>query len=182
MGRVGIIALAASLAVNVFLGGFVAGRMLGPSDQRSGAERFTQQALTGEYAETSPATRAAFRKAYADRREEMRLGRAEARAARLAFLEAAGSDQWDRAAVEAALENVKTIERKRETARSALLLDALESMQADERKAWVARSVARMKNGRSGDGRFGAQREGGRRRDRPATEPVEAAPPPRPND
>ncbi len=73
MGRIGMIALAASLAANVFLGGFVAGRVLGPSNTQHGNElttaRLTKRDLAGDPREMSPAAREAFRNAYINRRD-----------------------------------------------------------------------------------------------------------------
>ncbi len=175
MGRIGLIALAVSLAANVFLGGFVAGRLLGLSDTEKSGElsttRFTKRDVPGDPREMSPAAREAFRKAYLDRRGELAQGRQESRMARRAFLESVSAAEWDRAAVEMALADIMTIERKRETARSALLVDALENMPVEERRAWVARSADRFSDGRFRD-RYRRGRDDARKlRDTPQDAP-----------
>ncbi len=80
------------------------------------------------------------------------MGRQVSRAARRAFLEAVSAEEWDRKAAETVLADIKAIERSREAARSALLLDALEKMPVEERRAWVASGADRFGGGRFRDG------------------------------
>jgi len=161
MGRGLMIALALSLGANVFLGGFVAGRLLNRPPPimpppPSAAGLALPGELFGRHADLSPETRKIIRGAYASRREAFRESRADAKRLRNAFSRALAADPWDRADAEAALAEWRAFESMRRTETAMLMIDIFEKLPADERAAVTARARER----------HGAQRRDHRWQDR----------------
>jgi len=146
--------LALSLAANVFLGGFVAGRMVGgPPHERGmgrGAEFVREMSwrIRGDFEELSPAARNAFRKVFEDRRDELRGSFRETRRLRRAFSEALSADIWNRTEVEAALAALRAVESAHQATLAASLVDAFEGLSPEDRKALVAAMDRRRPDGR----------------------------------
>ncbi|MBI1391803.1 MAG: periplasmic heavy metal sensor [Alphaproteobacteria bacterium] len=181
MGRAVTIALAASLAANVFLGGFVVGRVTNapPSPPDGGHERGPRppvavdgspSRLLGRSLAASETARAAFRDAFAEHREKFRDDRVESRRLREAAREALLAEPFDRAKAKAALRAVADHFQAREDQRTDFLLDVFESLSREER-AKVIEAFAAMPEGdprrRRGDRRpgFREERMRGMRRD-----------------
>jgi uncharacterized membrane protein len=141
MGRGLTVLLILSLAANVFLGGFVAGRFVGgpphhphlmpmPGDLSARGAFRDLEALT-------PEERDAFRAVFKQKRGEFRKTMHDVFTLRTAFGEALAADPWDRARVEKALADLTAAEGARQTAVSMLLIDAFETLPAEKRKALV---------------------------------------------
>lgn len=173
MGRGLTVLLVVSLAANVFLGGFVAGRFVGgpphhphmmplPGDL-GGRGGFR------ELAALSPEEREAFRAVFKDKRRMIHDGVREAAKLRTAFGDALAADPWDRAKAETALADLTAAEGARQSALSKLLIDAFEGLPADKRKALVEEATKRAEETRRPRG---SRRRGGfDRRDGPPPPP-----------
>lgn len=164
MGRGVIVALLlSSLAVNVFLGGFVAGRILGASpDETADAPPVPGRgAFPRDPSRLSPEARAAFRASFEANRADLRSGRRGVLAARRELAETLSADEWDRAAVEAAMEKVRIAREAQSSAQNRMLIDAFEKLSVEERKAFVAaqseRQTVSRRFLRSGRGQSGEE-------------------------
>ena len=132
-------ALAVSLAANVFLGGFVAGRLVGrdgppPLDERSGRHAF---GMFRDIEGLSEEDRAAFRSAFERKRDDMRGEWRAIGGARSAFSEALSADPWDRAAAELALQKVIEARGAQEAAFGAMMIDVFEDLSPEGRRALI---------------------------------------------
>ncbi|MEQ8934875.1 MAG: periplasmic heavy metal sensor [Amphiplicatus sp.] len=140
MNRGLTILLAVSIAANVFLGGFVAGRLLGgpphgkPDHSFDGGRTFSLK-MAGEIEELSPEAREAFRKVFAESRERLIKNHRETKRLRKALSEALAADPWSRTQVEAAHAELRAAESAQQAALAALLIDAFEGLSAEDRKA-----------------------------------------------
>ena len=102
MGRGIVIALALSLAANVFLGGFVAGRMAGGPHHRDGAPAFSMRRDGPDgFSDLTPAARDSLRRAFKARRAASREQFRAARELHEEFVDILSADVYDRAAAEA---------------------------------------------------------------------------------
>ena len=170
MNRGLAIALAASLAANVFLGGFVAGRLFnapppkpvaeagerplgerqaappgvdGRPDRRAfaGGGPLGGFGLTG--ADLPPEARAVLRETLRERRGDFRRDRIREQRLRAALRKALDADEFDRDAVEQAMTEMAEFHSARQKRFSAFLIDFFESLPAEERKAILERSAER---------------------------------------
>ncbi|HXI86706.1 MAG TPA: periplasmic heavy metal sensor [Parvularculaceae bacterium] len=137
-----VIALAVSLAANVLLGGFVAGRMIGgpPHEFFHGAHghgRGGGAMMFGDLDALSPQAREAFRAVFKTHHDEMRGDFQEVMRLRGAFADALAADPWDRARAEKALADLRVVESKQQTALGAIMIDAFEKLSAADRKALI---------------------------------------------
>ncbi len=148
MGRGLIVALLlASLAANVFLGGFVAGRLLGASqieearpDEIAGPPPRGGRGgpFPGDPSKLPPEVREVFRDAFIVNRAGLRSNRRAVLDARRDLAEILSADEWDRAAVEAAMARVRAAHDAEAAGQSKLMIDALEKLSVEERKALIA--------------------------------------------
>lgn len=150
MNRGLIILLGVSLAANVFVGGLVVGRHFGGPLKHRGHHAIEMARGFGpagheEFAALSPAAREAFRKAFRPNREDLREKHAEMRRLRAAVAAAVAADPWERAAVEAALADLRAAEAEQATALSMLMIDAFEGLSAADRQALVKAMESRRK-------------------------------------
>ncbi len=147
MGRGLTILLIISLAANVFLGGFIAGRLIGgpphhPQMMPLPGELGGRGAFR-ELGALTPDEREAFRAVFKTKRDDIRKEIHEALALRKAFGDALAADPWDRAEAEKALAELSAAEGARLTALSTLLIDAFEDLPADKRKALIEEATKR---------------------------------------
>ncbi|MBB5519364.1 periplasmic heavy metal sensor [Amphiplicatus metriothermophilus] len=155
------IILFASLAANVFLGGFVAGRLVGdaaPSATRvehhGWADRGDHRRLAGALSEEG---REVFRQAFNAHREEIKSSHREARRLRRAYAETLVADPWDRARAEAALAALQEAEADYARTMGRMLLDAMEKLSLKDRQAMIdkmakKRHMKRLMRERAEDG------------------------------
>ncbi|MEQ8176898.1 MAG: periplasmic heavy metal sensor [Amphiplicatus sp.] len=140
MNRGLTILLALSVAANVFLGGFVAGRLLGgpPHDKLihtgDGGRAFSFK-IAAELDDLSPDAREAFRKVFGESRERLIRNHREAKRLRKALSDALAADPWNRTQAEAALAELRAAESAQQAALATLLIDAFEGLSAEDRKA-----------------------------------------------
>ncbi len=147
MGRGVTIALAASLAANVFFGGFVAGRLTtgdtierdfgGPGAPRRAGGGPPSRAL-GQALSLSDNARAAVREAIRPDMGEIRRDRRRSLELRRAVRDALSAEPFDREEARAALQEMMEFHSSREERRTDLLLTVFESLPPDERKEIVA--------------------------------------------
>ena len=139
MNRGLAIALFASLAINIFLGGFVVGRLAGgPPHSGFGHPRHEAGLMMFPDLDVlSPAGRETFREVFAARHEALRERHRELSRRRAAFTAALAADPWNRAKAEAALAELKAATDEQETAFAALIIDAFERLSTEDRKALV---------------------------------------------
>ena len=169
MGRGLMIALAASLAANVFLGGFAVGRLVGadpepPHERADGPPPRAHGPRGGgdllvEAASLSPEMRSALKTAARDRRGDFLRSRQENRRLRDQLAKALAADPFDRAEAEAALIALFEFNQAQQSARTGLLLDVFAELPAEERRALMRRieeaGAARRERARRGESRHG---------------------------
>jgi uncharacterized membrane protein len=131
-----IIALALSLAANVFLGGFVAGRMVGP--------RFhgPPPALSDDLMAISrealpPQALKELRRTMLAQRDTFREIRRENAGIRLAFIEAISAEEFDRAKADAAAARIAAAEGERRARAAAMLVEVAAKLSPEDRKAFA---------------------------------------------
>lgn len=151
MGRGLIVILVASLAANIFLGGFVVGRLVNePADKavHSADARVERRGGPDRNLEAlSPEGREAFRAVFENRREMRAAGREEREALQQNLRAAMVADPFDRNQVEEAMAALADVRNKRHLHQNENLLDALEKMSVADRQIIAAR------HGRRGDRR-----------------------------
>ncbi len=141
-----IILLVASLAANVFLGGFVAGKHWGPQHGGMRHERGGGP-VPRDLDSLSPEGREAFRAAFRSEKADMRAAHEELRGLRKAFGETLAAEPFDRAKCEAALAALHAAEAEKQTALMTRLLDAFEKLSPADRKALAEAHAIRIEHG-----------------------------------
>lgn len=136
------ILLALSLAANVFLGGFVAGRLLGgPGLHRPplGAHGMgpPRPALIAAAESLSPEGREIFRKTFESEGAKLRADFGRSGELRRAFAEALAAEPFDRARSEAALAAMQAADAESHRAASLLFIEAAEKMTPADRAVLV---------------------------------------------
>jgi Spy/CpxP family protein refolding chaperone len=167
MGRTIGVLLALSLAANVFLGGFVAGRIAAPNlpgfDRAVGA-----RALDGHgsgprrgFDELPPAAREKMRAAFKEKRAEFAASFREARALREEFARILTAETFDRAAAEAVAAKIEAFEDKRRRSSPRLVIEMMDGLPVEDRRALAALVESRIMGDLAGQG--ARRRRGGRR-------------------
>lgn len=142
MSRVVWAALALSLAANVFLGGFVIGRLAG-SDHHGHGRGPHRMMMFHDLDALSETERAAFRAAFKSRRATFGESFAEMRKARDNFALALAAEPFDRVRAVAALEALQAAQREHEAKFGTLIIDAFEDLSPESRKALIEARDAR---------------------------------------
>lgn len=140
MSRGLMILLLVSLAANVFFAGFVGGRVLGGPPHAKGERHGPPPAgmvMVRDLEALPPEARESFRATFRDRKPELRRSYHELRRLRDAFAQALAADAWDRARVEASLEDLRAVEDTHQTMLAHVIIDAFESLTPDQRKAVI---------------------------------------------
>lgn len=141
MGRTIGILLALSLAANVFLGGFVAGRIAGP-----GAGAFEHG--RGPHGHRGPgadfhrelealpdAAREKLRAQFRKNRAEVAATFREGRALRQEFVAILTAETFDRAAAEAVAAKIEAFEAERRRSTPRLVIEVMDGLSAEDRRA-----------------------------------------------
>lgn len=156
MGRGVIIALAISVALNVFAVGHLTGRMLshggvfkhphGPQlpppelNMRTADNPFQ---LMHYIADLPSERRELFREKIREQLPEMRRLHRDNRAVREEIIAMMGAGEWDRAAIEAKLLEIEGAQSLQRAAFTKSFLDALETLTPEERKQLAAEAEMR---------------------------------------
>jgi Spy/CpxP family protein refolding chaperone len=175
MNRGLIVLLALSLAANVFLGGFVAGRFFGGPHHRVLMHGMHDRG-PGMFRDTdvlSEEGQEAFRAVFKEKRDELRPSFRETRRLRDELGAALAADPWDRPRVENAFAALREIEGAHQAAFSQTLIDAFEKLSAADRKALVEAAHKRREDWRERRKR----RRGGHDGDGPPDGPPPGDPP-----
>ena len=139
--------LYASLALNLLILGIVAGWLISPDGPRR-EDRPTRAILGAPFAEAlAPEDRRAVLRQMRGRAERLEVGRAALRARFETLLQALRSEDWDRAAVEAVLDEQRRAAEGRQRLGEELLLDRLGEMTPTERRAYADRLEERVRRG-----------------------------------
>lgn len=132
------IALALSLAANVFLGGFVAGRMHGgPPPAPFGRPAGGEAMLLLRAAAEQPEIREKFEKRFGGQRGRLRAEFEELAGLRRALGEALAAEPFVRADAEAAAAALSAFNARREQRGAEFLIDVFEALPAEDRRAIV---------------------------------------------
>ena len=128
MNRGIIIALAFSLAANVFLGGFVAGKIAGgPHDHRRDRHH--------AFAELTPAARESLKRAFVEHRSDRAEARREADMLQRQLVETLGAETFDRTAADEIVAKFATLELRSRSDMARLVVEAADGLELDDRKA-----------------------------------------------
>lgn len=141
MGRGIIVALALSLAANVFLGGFVAGRFVGGENDRGG-DRLSafRHGDAHEFSDLPPAARESLKRAFIAHRAEGREAYREMKALHREFIDVLSADEFDRAAADAIAAKADAMDRSGRSSLIKLIAEAAEGLSVEDRKA-LARHI-----------------------------------------
>lgn len=131
-----VIGLFASVALNIALVGFMAGRLAGgapPFGMRHGHFGPSSRMLEG----ASPATRDLLREAFASRQDALRTPREAVRARRKALLDAVVAEPFDRARTLAAFEAFQAADAELRGAHAGVVIDVMAKLPLTERRALI---------------------------------------------
>ena len=145
MGRGLIIILIVSLAVNVFAGGFIAGRLLS-GDRPPGPPIETADAIGGDgprrmmqFAETlPPPAREAFRSKIRSQLPALRQQQRALRRLRNEMRELVAADEWDRQAIDALAAEMSAAQGRQWSSVYSSYIEAIESLPKEERQRFMA--------------------------------------------
>lgn len=135
------VVLLLSLALNVFLGGFVIGRHFGRPHHGPPFERFLGPGGgpgSADLQALSPEGKEIFRASFHARSEQFRETRLKTRALRKAFYAALAADPFDRRAADAALEALTVAESEAHATLLRELVAATEQLSPADRKVLAA--------------------------------------------
>lgn len=136
MGRGIVIALALSLAANVFLGGFVAGRLAGGPHDHDGPHVFMfRHGGLEAFSDLTPAARESLKRAFIEHRAASRGGFRETRKLHEEFVKVLGADVYDRAAADALVAKFEAAENSGRAGMARVLVEAAEGLSAEDRKS-----------------------------------------------
>lgn len=136
MGRGIIIALALSLAANVFLGGFVFGRMAGVPHHRGGEHGFSLRHDGHDgLSDLTPAARESLKRAFESRRVASRDDFREARALHEEFVKVLGADVYDREAAQSLAAKFEAAESFGRAGMARLIVEAADGLSPEDRKS-----------------------------------------------
>lgn len=177
MGRTVTILLALSLAANVFLGGFVAGRIAGPKlpgfDRHHGGHHAGGPLRGDRFAdldELPPAAREKLKALFRQNRESFVATFRDERALHREFVSVLTAETFDRAAAEAVAAKIEAFNRDRRQSTPRLIIAAMDGLSVEDRRALAAIVERRMM-----DDMRGAPRRR-HRRDRPPPSEDESPP------
>lgn len=150
MSRSLIIVLVASLALNVFAGGFIVGRVLAPQPEppvfaEGPAMRGADNPFrVMRYAEALPReTRMSFREAFRTQLPELRERHREVRRLRVELALLMQADEWDRDAVLAKLEEIDAAQEGQRDAFNAAYVKAFGSLTLEDRRLLIEQAASR---------------------------------------
>ncbi len=139
MGRGIVIALALSLAANVFIGGFVFGQMAGGPLDRGGLHGFAMRHGGPEgFSDLTPAARESLKRAFEARRAASKEEFRAVRALHEEFVKVLGAEVYDRAAAEALAAKFEAAESLGRAGIARIVIEAAEGLPAEDRKSLAA--------------------------------------------
>lgn len=155
------IALGISVALNLLVAGVVAGALLREGGPR---DRMVRDLDLGPFTEAlSQADRAAIRRDFVAQMPELREARRAMRAEFEALLTLLRAEPFDAEAVRQVMAGHRARMQERVDLGQDLLLQRLEAMPPDARRAFADRLEERLRRGPRGGGRDGEGRDGGGR-------------------
>jgi len=154
VGRGLMIVLAASLACNVFLGGFVAGRMIGKPPPGPPRGELEMERIFGASEVLSEEGRKAFRGVFFESRDALRESRRKVREARRSMSESLNTQPWDDEAIDQAIADFHAAQDAHRTVQTALFVEAFKVLSIEDRKALMEHQ-ARKRRPRDGRRRGG---------------------------
>ncbi len=168
MGRTVTILLALSLAANVFLGGFVAGRIAGPNlpgfDRHDGARPSHGSRYGDRHAEFDalpPAVRDRLKTLFRENRASFASAFRDGRELHREFIGVLTAETFDRAAAEAVAAKIDAFERQRRPSMPRLVIEAVDGLSVDDRRAFAEIVERRMIEDLKGRGRRHHKRSNG---------------------
>jgi len=136
VGRGIAVALALSLATNVFLGGYVAGKIAGVPRLHHGPPGFDMsRGGHGEFSDLPPSARESLKEAFLAHRADGAVMRREARALHEELIAVLIAEPWDRAAADAVVAKFEAAEIAGRAGMAKLLVEAADGLSAEDRKA-----------------------------------------------
>lgn len=158
MGRTIGVLLALSLAANVFLGGFVAGRIALPGlpafdHARGHDERGHRGGGRHRFDDLPPLARERMKAAFVKKRDEFAATFREGRALRDEFVSTLTAETFDRAAAEAVAAKIDAFEEKRRGSMPRLVIEMMDGLPVEDRRAIAALVEKRMTEEMAGPGR-----------------------------
>ncbi len=160
-----IIALGVSLAANVFLGGFLAGKIAG-GGRDHGPPHFERR--HGDLDDVSPAARDALRRAFSEHRNDNAEVWREMRELHRELIDVITAETFDRAAAEAIAAKFEALDASFRSDMARIMIEAADGLSLEDRKALARHLEKRLKRG----GSRGDKPEGS-----PAGPPPEDGPP-----
>jgi uncharacterized membrane protein len=138
VGRGIAIALALSLAANVFLGGVVVGRLAAPKPPAAGVAQPLEAAGA-----LSADARARMEKAYRARRPDARAGAFALRAAFTDLRDALEAEEFDAEAASAAFARLRAARQQTQALQEEIFIEGVKDLSAEDRRALAADLAAR---------------------------------------
>lgn len=157
MGRTIGILLALSLAANVFLGGFVMGRVAVPGFPGFGLERGEggrgpHHDGRDEFRKLSPAAQERVKASFRKGRREMAAAFRDGAALREEFVSVLTAETFDRAAAEAVAAKIEAFEKERRPSTPRVIIDVMDGLSAEDRRIVADLVERRMAADRAGGG------------------------------
>jgi uncharacterized membrane protein len=136
VGRGIIVALAVSLAVNVLLGGFIAGQMAAGPEAAEPRRHFELwRHGHDDFSDLPPTVRENLKRAFLASREKGGAVREEARALHQKFVAVISADVWDRSAADAVAADYEALEASTRAGIARLIVEAADGLSAEDRRA-----------------------------------------------
>jgi len=154
MGRGLIVALIVSVAINVFAIGFLSGKQIGGGAKPAEVARPDMHGVEIPFGfmrdvqSLPPQVRRKFRGKIREHIPAMRAHAVELRQSRRVLNDALTAKDWDRAAVEKALERMHAAQSRQRAVISAAFINAFETLSREERDALIEHARERRGKGR----------------------------------
>ena len=142
MGRGLIIALIASLALNVFAAGFITARLIGPDGPpppvEVGPRAFDNPfRLMGSAESLPPESRRAFRAAFETQLPTLRAGNKEMRRLRQELHSSLSSEEWEREKIAEQMAAIRDVQARQREAFDAAFMAAFDTLSTEDRRAII---------------------------------------------
>lgn len=139
-----VIALALSLGANVFLGGYVAGKLAGGGYGLDGHERRGHRV---DFDDVTPAARLALRRAFKEHRDENAGYRDAARALHDELVAVMAAETFDRAAADLIAEKFAALDVSFRGDMARIVIEAADGLPLADRRALARHLEKRMRRG-----------------------------------
>ncbi len=151
MARGMIIALALSLAANVFLGGYVVGKSVGGKNADAG-EHPGRDVDGDRFDDLPPAARASLKAAFLSHRATADEGRARYAELHRSFMQILSAEKFDRAAAEAVVDEMEALGSSARAGMTRLIVEAAAGLSLEDRIALARHFESRRHDHRRGHG------------------------------